>query len=124
MKSQLHLAITAVLIACAASLFTGCCSVSVSNQGKDMVLVQNDGCFLFFCIPLFSGDPNYPNGEVCNWFANTVKAETNVKLLEDEAARQGARGLRNIVTMYDEETIITLLLKRKIYRTSAELIKD
>ena len=124
MKRLIPLAFAAVLVACAASLFTGCCSVSVSNQGKDMVLVQNDGCFLFFCIPLFSGDPNYPNEEVCNWFENTVHTSTNVKLLEEEAARQGARGLRNIVTMYDEETIITLLLKRKIYRTSAELIKD
>ena len=102
---------------------TGCASVDVSNQGKNMVVVENSGCFLFYFIPLFSGDPDYPNQQVCNWFSNTVKVETNIRLLEEEAGKQGAHGLKNIVSHRDDETVIPLIFKRKIYKTSAELVK-
>lgn len=102
----------------------GCASVQVSTQGKTLVTVQNSGCFLFCCIPLFSGDPDYPNEEVCNWFSNTVKVATNIRLLEEEAHKQHAFGYRNIASHPDEERIFWFILKRKICRTSAELIKD
>lgn len=108
----------------AASLFvSGCASVTVCNNGPDMVSIQNSGCFLFCAIPLFSGDPDYPNEEVCNWFENTVKLETNIRLLEEEAFKQKARGYRTIVSHQDDEPILWFILKRKIYKTSAELIK-
>lgn len=106
-----------------ALLFTGCASVSVVNQGNDMVYVENSGCFLFYCIPLFSGDPEYPNQEVCNWFENTVKLETNVRLLDEEATRQGAIGYRNVFSHLDDETVLWLILKRKVFKTSAELVR-
>lgn len=107
-----------------ALLVQGCASVSVTNEGKDVVVVQNTGCFLFCAIPLFSGDPEYPNEQVCNWFSNTVKVETNIHLLDVTAAEQGARGVRNVITHPDEEKILWFILKRKILQTSAELIKD
>jgi len=118
-----HLFASSLILLAAAGLLGGCSTVSVANQGKNMVVVQNSGCFLFCCIPLFSGDPDYPNEEVCNWFENTVKVETNIRLLEEEAERQNAHGYRNLASHKDEENILWIILKRKIYRTSAELIK-
>lgn len=110
-------------MALGAAFVSGCASVSVCNQGNDMVVVQNSGCFLFYILPLFSGDPDYPNQQVCNWFDNTVKLETNMRLLDEEARRQGATGLRNVVNHPDDDTLVFLILKRKIIRTSAELVK-
>ena len=124
MKRILSSLAFASLLAFAATSFSGCASVTVANQGPDMVTIQNSGCFLFCCIPLFSGDPNYPNQEVCNWFENTVKVETNLRLLEDAIAEQHAWGAKNIISHPDNEYILWFILKRKIYRTSAELIKD
>lgn len=125
MKQNLASLLVIALFAAACSLSTGCTSVGVTtNCGPNMVVIQNSGCFLFSAIPLFSGDPRYPNEEVCNWFENTVKLETNVRLLEEEAYTQHARGYRNITSHLDEEKLFWFILKRKIYRTSAELIKD
>jgi len=104
-------------------LAAGCASVDVSTQGANTVVVQNSGCYLFCVIPLCSGDPDYPNQSVSNWFDNTVKLETNIRLLCEEAEKQGARDIRNIVSHKDDDIIIYLLLKRKIFRTSAELVK-
>ena len=110
--------------AAALALASGCVNVEVaSSGGADSIVVENSGCYLFYCIPLFSGDPDYPNQQVCSWFTNTVTVETNMRLLEDEAERQGARGLRNIATRYIGEPIIFLLLKREVLQTSAELVK-
>jgi len=105
------------------SLFTGCVSVDVCNDGKDMVVIRNSGCFLFYCIPICSGDPDYPNQEVCNWFENTVKLETNMRLLNEEVEKQGARGVKNLASHRDDETLILLLLKLRVFKTSAELIR-
>ena len=121
MKKSLLLSLSAILIGL---MFAGCASVNVTKNGADTVYVENTGAFLFYCIPICSGDPDYPNQQVCNWFSNTVKVETNVKLLEEAAAEEGARGIRNIVSRPDEETIIFCLLKRKICKTSAELIRN
>ena len=113
------------LAAAAALAFTaGCANVEVASEGgADVVVVENSGCYLFYCIPLFSGDPEYPNRQVSSWFTNTVKLETNMKLLEDEIERQGARGMRNIASRYIDEPIIFLLLKREVLQTSAELVR-
>ena len=123
MKTKL-LRLCACLALPLALFLSGCASVTVSNDGPSTVLIQNSGCFLFYLMPLFSGDPDYPNEEVCNWFDNTVKVETNIRLLEEEANKQHTRGYRNIVSHPDDEHILWFILKRKICRTSAELIKD
>lgn len=115
--------LVAALALSAALLATGCASVTVCDKGPNMVTVENDGCFLFYCIPLFSGDPDYPNQQVCNWFSNTVDLETNVRLLDEAARERGAIGYRNVVSHRDDERIILLLLKRKIFKTSAELVR-
>jgi len=105
------------------ALSTGCTSVSVCNQGKDMVVIQNSGFFFLCLFPLFSGDPDYPNQQVCNWFDDTVKLETNIRLLNEEIAKQGALGAKNIVSHKEDDVYYYLVFKRKIYRTSAELIR-
>ena len=105
------------------ALAAGCASVDVCNKGGDLVVVRNSGCFLFCAIPLFSGDPDYPNQQVCNWFENTVKLETNMRLLAEEAERQGASGVRNLASHTDDEYILWFILKRKVCNTSAELVR-
>jgi len=117
-----HSLFTALAAACLL-LFSGCTCVDVCNQGKDMVIIQNSGCFFLGFVPLFSGDPDYPNESVYNWFDNTVKLETNIRLLNEEVEKQGASGVRNLASHKDEEKILWFILKRKIYRTSAELVK-
>jgi len=112
------------LVALCIGLLDGCASITVDSQGANMVNVRNSVCLLFYCLPLFSGDPEYPNQDVCSWFENTAHADTNIRLLNEEAERQGARGVRNIASHWDDETIIPFILKQRVYRTSAELIKD
>ena len=124
MSIDLRNALLPLAAAAALAFAAGCANVEVASEGgADVVVVENSGCYLFYCIPLFSGDPEYPNRQVSSWFTNTVTVETNMKLLEDEAERQGARGLRNIATRYIGEPIIFLLLKREVLQTSAELVK-
>lgn len=107
-----------------ALLLVGCASVTVTENSPSLVTVQNSGCFLFGGIPLFSGDPDYPNKEVCNWFENTVHLETNTRLLNEAAAQRGARGYRTVVSHIDRESILWFILNRRVCRTSAELIRD
>jgi len=118
-----RLTLAALAVALCLALPTGCTSVDVCNQGKDMVVIQNSGFFLLCCLPLFSGDPDYPNQQVCNWFDDTVKLKTNIRLLNEEIRRQGALGARNIVSHREDDVYYYLVFKRKIYRTSAELIR-
>lgn len=101
----------------------GCTSVAVTSDGENMVVVQNSGAYLFYVLPLCSGDPDYPNREVSNWFTDTVELKTNIRLLDEAADRAGATGYRNLASHLDDETIIPLILKRKIYKTSAELVR-
>ena len=108
---------------CAAALLAGCINVGTSSQGTDLVTVDNSCLQLFYCIPICSGDPEYPNQQVASWWENTVTVKNNVKMLEDAAARQGASGLRNIVSRIDDERIFWPFLQRTTLRTSAELVR-
>jgi len=105
------------------ALPSGCTSVDVCNNGANMVSIQNSGFYFLCVVPLFSGDPDYPNQSVCNWFDDTVKLETNIRLLNEEIQKQGALGAKNIVSHKEDDVYYYLIFKRKIYRTSAELIK-
>jgi len=105
------------------ALLAGCTSVDVSSKGKDMVVISNSGCYLFGCLPICSGDPDYPNQQVCNWFDDTVKLETNIRLLNEEVGRRGAIGVRSLASHRDDENLIWILLKYRVYKTSAELIR-
>ena len=116
-----------ILPLCAASALafaSGCANIEVATSGgADSVVVENSGCYLFYCIPLFTGDPDYPNRQVCSWFTNTVNLATNMRLLGEEAESRGARGVRNVASRYISEPIIFLILKREVLQTSAELVR-
>ena len=116
--------LTLAAILALSAVLSGCVGTTVTKSPElNMVTVENSGCFLFCCIPLFSGDPDYPNQQVCNWFENTVKLETNIKLLNQIVAEEGARSVRNVVSVKDDENVLIFILKRKNYRTSAELVR-
>ena len=122
MKSRLPNLLVAICAA-AMSAATGCVTVdTASDGGVDMVVVENEGCFLFSCIPLLTGDPEYPNQEVCVMFRNTLNLDTNIRLLEEEAERHGAKGISHVVSRWIDDPIIYLLLKRKVLQTSAQLV--
>lgn len=107
-----------------AALLGGCCSVTISKQGdRNLVAVRNDCLKLLNCIPIASGDPNYPNGEVCNWFENTATLKTNMQLLDDAMAKHGYRSFNDLTSYTSEESVVPILFKRYSYHTSAELLK-
>lgn len=107
-----------------ALVLTGCVSVDVAKDGDNKtVVIQNNCCKLFGCLPLGSGDPDYPNEEVCSWFEDTLTLETNLTLLEQTMRKEGASGIRNLKSYRDDEQIIPLLLKRYMLNTSAEIVR-
>lgn len=114
---------TVLFIALATTLLSGCINVCATSSGTEVVTVDNSCLQLFYCIPICSGDPEYPNEQVASWWENTVTVKNNVKMLEDAAARQGASGLRNIVSRIDDERIFWPFLQRTTLRTSAELVR-
>ena len=123
MMSGLHALLVPLSAAAAMAMVAGCVSVDIaSDGGTDMVVVENEGCFLFNLIPIMTGDPEYPNNDVCVLFRNTQKLDTNIKLVEAEAERLGAKGVRNVASHWIDDPIIFLLLKRKILQTSAQLV--
>lgn len=105
------------------AVLTGCVGVQTADRGKDMVYVQNENLLLFACLPICSGDPDYPNDEVANWWEDTVNVKTNVRLLEEIRDERHARALANISTYPREDWIFWPFLKRNILGTSAELVK-
>ena len=112
------------VLAIVSLLLSGCVSVDVTKDGgRETVLIENSVCKIFCSLPLVSGDPDYPNQEVASWFTDTVSLKTNIRLLDEAAERAGATGYRNLASHLDDETIVPLILKRKIYMTSAELVR-
>jgi len=120
MKTRL---LSALLLVSLLGAGVGCTSVQVCSEGKDMITASNEGLFLFFAIPICSGDPEYPNEQVASWWTNTVKVETNIKLLEEKASECGAHGLKNLVSLHDTTSYLWFILQRKTCRSSAELLK-
>lgn len=109
------------LILCAA--FSGCAVIDVSDKGsRTMVSIHNSGWELFSVIPLASGDPNFPNRNTCRWFVDTITLENNIKMLERAMKATDATGYKNLSSSIVDETVLFVLLNRRIYHTSAELV--
>lgn len=105
-------------------LTAGCCSVSVSKEGdRDLVEIKSEGWKLLNCIPIASGDPDYPNQEVASWFTDNVTLATNMRLLDETLRERGYRNFRDLTSFKADETVIPLLFKRYAYHTSAEMLK-
>ena len=112
-----------IVLLMAALAFGGCSSVHVSHTGKEMVIIENTGWYLFNLIPVASGDPENPNGHTCRIFSDTVTLESNMKLLDYAMEQENAVGVRDLTSFTTEEYVLIILLKRYVYHTSAELIK-
>lgn len=105
-------------------LAAGCCSVHVSKEGgRDMVEIKTEGWKILNCIPIASGDPDYPNQNVTSWFTDNVTLKTNMRLLDESLRERGYRNFRDLTSFKADETVIPLLFKRYAYHTSAEMLK-
>ena len=111
------------LLALAAAL-SGCCTVKFSHEGgRDMVEVTNSSLKLFGAVPLVSGDPEYPNKEVCVWFCDSLLLDVNMMLLDDAMRKHGYRSFRDISSYKTHESCFLFILKRDVFHTSAELLR-
>ena len=111
------------LFLCAAAL-AGCCHTRVVSDGPhEVVEVDNACCRLFGFIPLFSGDPDYPNREVSAWFCDTLTLDVNMALLDQTLRENGYTGFKNITTYRTKETALLQLISRVVLHTSAEPTK-
>ena len=117
-------AIAAALAIAAAAISCGCCTVKrCSEDGREMVYVENTGWKLFDCIPIASGDPEYPNREVCLWFCDSVLLEVNTMMLDDVMRKEGFKSVRSLKSHMSDEQVIPFVFKRYSYHTSAELLR-
>ncbi len=120
MRKALLVLLTAALVA----MFSGCCSYTISKEGgHDTIYIQNVGWKLLCCLPIASGDPEYPNEEVSVWFCDSVLLEVNMMILDNAMTKHGYKSLKNLTSHRTDETAFPILLKRYTYQTSAELIK-
>ena len=121
--------------ALAALLFAGCATIRstdiyhgihVENGATPLatIEVENSGWELFKCLPLASGNPNFPNKNTCHWFTNTVTLQNNIEMLDQEMKTRGATRFANLTSRNTEETFLFILLTRRAYHTSAVLLKD
>ena len=76
------------------------------------------------CIPLGSGNPSMPNKCSCRWFSNTVTLDNQLRMINDEASRVGAKRAVDVISDSSKESVLFFLLKREKMHTSAVLVKD
>ncbi len=56
-------------------------------------------------------------------FSNTLKVATNMKILGEQTAAEGAEDVADVATFTTDESIIPVLLSRKTMQTSARLVR-
>ena len=85
-----------VIIACI--LMNACATTQVSTEfpngakvnGKEAIAIvaaENYGYYLFGCLPLFAGDPEYQNENTLTFFEDTVNLDNNLKMISNEAKK-------------------------------------
>ena len=125
LKTAFGLALAAALCGCA-SITPLKTPATVKVDGVtpiESVEVTNSAWYLFSCIPLFSGDPNFPNVGTCKLFEDTLTLQNQMKMLEAEAKRVGATRAIDVTTMTDDESICFFLVEHWRAHTSAVLVK-
>ena len=90
----------------------------------EVVHVMNTNWRLLACIPLGSGNPEIPNRCKCRMFTNTVTLDNQLRMLEAEARRVGAKRAVGVISDSSKESVFFFLLKREKLHTSAVLVKD
>ena len=115
MKKTIGLALLAALC--------GCCNVKITQDaGRDVIEADNSSWRLFGIFAIASGDPEYPNRDVCVWFCDSLLLDVNMMLLDDAMHKNGYRGLRNISTYKTRENVLLFFNRQKL-STTAELIR-
>ena len=105
------------------ALFAGCINVKIIHgDDADVVAVENEGYFLFQCVPLVAGNPDNPNKNSFRLFSNTLSVNTNISLLMGEISRKGAKDVSDIATFTTDESVIPVLFSRRTIQTSARLV--
>ena len=90
----------------------------------EVVQVMNTNWRLLACIPLGSGNPDHPNRCKCRMFTNTVTLDNQLRMIEAEAKRVGAKRAVDVTSDSSKESVLFFLLKREKLHTSAVLVKD
>ena len=121
---------------CAAAAILGGCATIDRLDGSmfkktddgmvpvEAVHVMNTNWRLLSCIPLGSGNPDNPNRCSCCMFKNTVTLDNQLRMLEAEAKRVGAKRAVDVISDSSKESVLFFLLKREKLHTSAVLVKD
>ena len=123
------------LFAAAALFACGCTTVLKSKEFGDVktdggstpvaaVEIENSVWLLFNFIPVASGNPRYPNRNLCHFFRNTVNLQNNMKVLQAELEREDVSKVANLTSHYSEESYLFFLLARRACHTSAVLVKS
>ena len=123
------------LFAAAALFACGCTTVLKSKEFGDVktdggstpvaaVEIENSVWLLFNFIPIASGNPRYPNRNLCHFFSNTVNLQNNMKVLQAELEREDVSKVANLTSHYSEESYLFFLLARRACHTSAVLVKS
>ena len=89
----------------------------------EVVDIYNTNWLFLSLLPIASGDPDNPDGWTTCFFRNTATVENQIRMLEDEARRVGARCAVNVSTTSTDETAALILFLREKYHTSAVLVK-
>ena len=126
MKAAILMALTAVLCGCSSvkrlSDF-GDVKVEDGVTPIEVVDIYNTNWLLLSLLPIASGDPENPDGWTTCFFRDKATVANQIKMLEDEVRRVGARRAIDVsTTSTDEEAFLILFLREK-YHTSAVLVR-
>jgi len=123
----------AALLAIAALLMCGCCTVASSHDFRGakvdgnanpiaVLAIDNSGWYFLGCIPIVTGDPDNP-GHV-RFFHDTVTLENNIKMLANKARQEKATNIANLTSRVRDDLAIGLFIfGRKQVFTSAVITK-
>ena len=128
-KRLIPLAAAVALLAC------GCTTVlkskvfdNVTTDGGSTpvaaVEIENSVWLILNCIPVASGSPDHPNLNRCKILRNTVNLPNNMKVLQEEMAREGVEKVVNLTSHYTEESYLFFLLTRRACHTSAVMVQS
>lgn len=127
MRSVLFVAVSILLMTGCTSVkrLTDCHGVKVEDgmTPVEVVDIYNTNWLLLSWLPIASGDPDCPDEVTAVPFRNTVTLENQMKMLEREVERCGARKAINVMSITTDESAVFFLLMREKYHTTAVLVK-
>ena len=123
-----------LVIALLAAALCGCSSVrgiadfrgvKVEDGAEpiEVVDIYNTNWLLLSLLPIASGDPDNPDGWTTCFFRDKATVENQIRMLEAEAKRVGARRAINVTTVSTDEAAFLVLFLREKYHTSAVLVR-